>query len=218
MNATSHIRTWVVEDHPLFRREIVAMIDDAGDLTCERDFATAEQLERHIETEGSAALPDVILMDIRLPGASGIDMTRKLRSRYPELAIVMLTQDDAEETIFSALAAGCSGYLLKSTAHAMTLRAIRDASEGAMLAPPVVAQRMRQFFQGLSGRDRYALTPRELEVLEAMCDGLTQSQIGERLTISPNTVGQHIKAIYEKLEVRTRAGAVAKALRERIVD
>lgn len=217
MEVTSRVNTWIVEDNALFRGELISLIASSEDIYCSQDFCEVEQLEAFIESVEASNLPDVILMDINLPGKNGIEGTHAIKAYYPELSIVILTLHEKAEMIYDALRAGANGYLLKSMAFEETLTAIRLAARGGMMIPPAVAQKVWMYFNELSHNDSYNLTPRELEVLKKMCDGLTQKEIGNALFISENTVGQHVKMIYQKLHVHTRTGAVAKALRERLV-
>ena len=212
------ISIWVVEDETLYLEELVDLIEETEGLVCTGTFGDIHELETYVRGVDADHLPHMVLMDIQLPGKSGIEGTRSLRARFPDLIIVMLTLRDDAETIFEALRAGASGYMLKGMPYDQTLAAIREAKRGGMLMPEGVASRVLGHFSSMPQKDDHQLTNREREVLEKMCDGLSQQAIADALFISTNTVNQHIKSIYHKLQVNTRAAAVAKALRTRIVE
>ncbi len=212
------ITTWVIEDNSHFREEIVDLITDSQDITCTKAFEDIEALEDYLKSETEIVLPHVVLMDIQLPGKSGIEGTRLLKDRYPDLTILMLTFHDDAEHIYEALKAGANGYLLKAVAYEKTLLAIRQARHGDMLMPRSVATKVLSHFNSPLKKRKYKITPREKEVLEQMTLGSTLKKIGETLFISEDTVNQHVKSIYRKLQVNSGRAAVAKALREQIID
>jgi DNA-binding NarL/FixJ family response regulator len=159
----------------------------------------------------------VILLDIKLPGLSGIDAIQHLKSRVPETHIIMLTIIDKPETIYAALRAGASGYLLKNSPLTQITAAVREASRGGMLMPSGVAEKVLSFFAQTHTTSDYRLTPREKEVLEQMVLGHSQKEIADQLFISSHTVNCHIQKIYDKLHVHSGVEAVSKALRERLI-
>lgn len=212
------LSAWIVEDSKQFRKVLRSIIEETEDMQCTGEFASVEALEDHLNKANPLEVPAVVLMDIRLPGRSGIEGTRMLKERFPDLSIVILTLHHQEEMIYSALQAGAIGYLLKGGMESdQMLMNIREAASGAMVMPAEIAKKVQQFFETSPKKDKYGLTRREIEVLQKMCDGLTQKDIGQALYISANTVGQHIRSIYHKLQVNTKAGAVAKAIRKRII-
>ena len=212
------INTWIVEDNNLLRQALVSLVDDSEDIVCTADYSSVEELEIVMASLSAAKLPDVVIMDIKLPGKDGISGTRDLKQKFPDIAVVMLTSCDEADTIYEALEAGAITYILKGTAHEQALLAIRQAAHGSTLIPGPVADKVLQYFTTYNGNEKYKLSKREMDVLKKMCDGLIQKDIAEALFISENTVNQHIRSIYQKLQVNTRAGAVAKALRERILS
>lgn len=218
------INTWVVEDNTNFREAIIRAIDRADDINCIDKFGSEAALDLVLKKAASnetasLTLPDVVLMDIKLHENedAGIDLTGRLKSQFPEIAVVMLTSYDDNDKIYRAMCAGANSYLLKDEAFERTLPVIREAAEGGMLMPEAVAKKVRQYFSGVAQDNKYQLTKREFEVLQEMCEGLTQKEMAKKLHISENTVGQHVRSIYDKLQVHTRGSAVAKAFRERLV-
>lgn len=166
--------------------------------------------------------PDVVLMDINMPGKSGIDAVKELHTQYPSSKILMLTNFDEDDKIFSSICFGASGYLLKNTSPAKIIEAIHEVYEGGAPMTPVIAQRVLQMFRGqpflqpVPAKD-YRLSTREKDVLECLVKGMSLKMISDALFISYETVRSHIKHIYEKLHVVSMTEAVAKALNERLL-
>ena len=212
------ITLWLVEDESWFAKEFMAELSEYEDLTCERHFITCEELYACAVKLRPSQGPDAILMDIRLPGDSGIAGARKLKERWPDIPIIMLTNDDQPDVIFDAFKAGASGYLLKDTSREQGIAAIREAVYyGGMLLPARVARKTMQFFTDLPGTRDYRLTRRETEVLTHMCNGISnRNELADTLFISYQTVNNHLRNIYDKLHVHSAAEAVAKAFRERL--
>jgi DNA-binding NarL/FixJ family response regulator len=187
-------------------------------MRCSIAVETCEEALEAIE-EGMA--PDIVLMDIGLPGMNGIDGTRAIRSRSPTTRVIMLTVHEENEKIFEAICAGASGYLLKPSSTEQIVEAVRQVQRGAAPINAHIAKKMLTMFARLakptSAADEYGLTAREREILQLLVEGMTIAQIAERLIVSYHTVDTHIRNIYGKLHVHTRGGAVAKAVHERLV-
>jgi two-component system NarL family response regulator len=162
------------------------------------------------------SVPDVLLLDVHLPGRTGIEALPRMRAASPQTAIVMLTIMEDDAFIFKAFQAGASGYLVKDAAIDDVLEAVRQAAAGGTLMPAPVAERVLAHFRAAPSGD-YNLTPREREVLQLMTEGLSQRQIAERLFVSPHTVNTHVQHLYAKLQVNSGIEAVVKAVRERLV-
>jgi DNA-binding NarL/FixJ family response regulator len=209
------IRVAIVEDEPGIREGLRILIDGAEGFSCAAAFGTAEDALRAI----GANLPDVVLMDIGLPGTSGIQATRLLRDRFPNLLVVVLTVYGDDQRIFDAICAGASGYLLKKTAPAHLLESIRDAVNGGAPMSPEVAGRVIQFFRQFRPASpvMHDLTPHEMRLLKLLVEGHNYKSASLELGVSINTVSFHMKHIYEKLHVHSKSEAVAKALRNRIL-
>lgn len=205
---------WLIEDNDRYRHTLQFAIDQQSDLACPVTFGAVEDaLEADVQADGE---PDVLLLDVNLPGMTGIEGLGQLKAKLPMTRIVMLTINDDTQTLFDALRAGASGYLLKNAPMEQIFDAIREAQAGGTLMPAPVAEQVLRYFQQAPAQD-YGLTDREKEVLRAMTAGKTQKQIAAALFVSPNTVNNHIQRIYEKLHVHSGIEAVAKAIRERLV-
>ncbi|WCJ58405.1 response regulator transcription factor [Fontisphaera persica] len=201
----------IVEDNDQLRGTLARVIDRAEGFRCVGQHASAE--------DALAALPqqkpDVVLMDINLPGLNGVECVRRLKPLLPQTQVVMLTVYEDTDNIFNALAAGASGYLLKRTSRDELLAAIKEVHAGGSPMTAHIARKVVQSFQraGPSPQPAENLSPREQEVLDLLSQGFLYKEIAERLGVSYETVHTYIRRIYEKLHVRTRTEAVAKFLR-----
>ena len=209
------IRVAIVEDEPGIREGLRILIDGAEGFSCRAAFDTAEDALLGI----GANLPDVVLMDIGLPGASGIQATRLLKDRFPNLVLVVLTVYGDDQRIFDAICAGASGYLLKKTAPARLLEGIIDAVNGGAPMSPEVAGRVIQCFRQFrpASPGMYDLTAHEMRLLKLLVEGHNYKSASVELGVTINTVSFHMKHVYEKLHVHSKSEAVAKALRSRIL-
>ncbi|MCA9737224.1 MAG: response regulator transcription factor [Gemmatimonadota bacterium] len=204
------IRVLVVEDREEVRAGLAHLVDTATTSTCVGAFASAEEalemLERHPV--------DVMLMDIELPGISGIEAARRVKARWPAVQIMMLTVYQDDERIFESLAAGATGYVLKTTPPARLLQDIGMLHEGGSPMSSAIARRVVETFH--TPRPAPAategLTPREEEILALLAEGFRYREIAERLFITLDTVRTHIRHIYEKMQVRSRTEATLKYL------
>ncbi|MEM7658366.1 MAG: response regulator transcription factor [Bacteroidota bacterium] len=204
------IHVALVEDDPLIRQSLALIIDGTPGFSCNHQYEDAESAL----TDLPAVRPDVILMDIQLPGISGIEATATLKAMGTEWDIVMLTGKSDQQSIFDSLCAGATGYLLKQTPPADLLRAIEEVSNGGAPMSASIARKVLGSFQRESTSP---LTKRETEVLGRLCEGETYTAIAEALFVSGHTVRSHIKNIYQKLHVSSRAEAVRKALKNKLI-
>ncbi len=213
MTEPKPIRVVLIEDHEDFREGLSHMLRTTEGFRCVGKFASVE------EALGSFPEADVVLLDIGLPGRSGIDGIGQIRKRLPNAQIVMLTGMDDDTNIFRSILAGANGYLLKKTPPVKLLHAIEDAAHGGMPMTPMVARKAMEMFKKYvpAERSAIALTPREREILALLVDGLPYAAIGEKLFISLDTVRNHIRHIYEKLHVHSKSQAVAKALKQGLI-
>jgi len=201
----------LVEDNDQLRNTLARVLNRAPGCQCVGQFATAEAALAELP----ALRPDVVLMDINLPGMNGVECVRRLKQSLPDTQVVMLTAYEDTDNIFNALAAGASGYLLKRTTSAELLAALREVMAGGSPMTAHIARKVVQSFQRPAAAAQPAenLSPREQEVLDLLAQGLIYKEIADRLGISYETVHTYIRRIYEKLQVRTRTEAVAKFLR-----
>ena len=217
--ASDRIRILIADDHALFRQAVRAILADEPDLELIGEAGDGDEAVRlAIEL-----VPDVVLMDVRMPKLIGIEAARKINAELPTAKIVMLTVSDEDTDLVEAIKAGASGYLLKEVDPTEIATAVRQTFAGHSLLSPAVASKLVTEFAAISKRaDERALRPqltdRELEVLQLAADGLTNRQIGRRLTISENTVKNHIRNILEKLHLHSRMEAVLYAVREELID
>lgn len=213
----SQISIWLVEDDSQYRQTLAYLLNHTTGFRCDAIFFSCEELQDLIEGEKPWDPPSVVLLDIGLPGRNGIEGARYLKAQLPEVPILMLTVQDTPETIFEALQAGASGYLLKETPLDEAIAAIRAAVRGGTLMPAPVASKVLHFFTDAQPRADYGLTPRETQILRLMSEGLAQKEIADALAISPHTVDNHVRHIYEKLHVRSGLEAVARAVKEHLI-
>jgi DNA-binding NarL/FixJ family response regulator len=220
MNETSDGRlvVWLVEDNAMFRNGVRRVVDSLEGMACSGCFSSVEAAFSALD---GGAVPDVVLLDVQLPGIDGIEALATFRKRAPEARVVILTVFDDAEKIFRAVSAGASGYILKSSGIDRIGEAIRQVVAGGAPMTPQVARKVLDAFALLepapgSAHD-YHLTGREREILRLLADGLLKKQIAETLELSVHTVSTHLRRVYDKLHVRTNTAAVAKALREGII-
>jgi DNA-binding NarL/FixJ family response regulator len=202
----------IVEDHTEFRQSLEYLVSSVPEYHLTWSFSSAE------EALNAKDLPDVILLDINLPGMKGIDAIPKFRHKYSEVKIIMLTILEDEHHIFEAIRNGADGYLLKKSTKAKILEAIRQVCDDGGALTPMVARQVMDFFrQKPKPEHEPILTPREKEILALITEGMINDMIAAKLYISVQTVRNHIKNIYDKLQVHSRAQVVAKAFKDRLV-
>jgi len=206
---------WVIEDDPVFRRGMEELINATPGMHCERVFVTCEDAIKVLKAEGA---PQIVLVDIGLPGMSGIDGIRQMKSLSPSTEFIVLTIYESHQKVFEAICAGATGYLVKSLTPEEVVEKVREViAGGAPMNPHIARQVLAMLSSAAAPAGEYGLTEREKQVLELMVEGLTRRDIADRLYVSPSTVLTHSRNIYSKLHVHTRGSAVAKALRERLV-
>ncbi|HXF99334.1 MAG TPA: response regulator transcription factor [Bacteroidota bacterium] len=203
------IRVAIIEDHDDYRDGLAHLINHTEGFQCVGRYVSVEEATRNIPEA------DVVLLDIGLPGKSGIEGIAELKRRLPDAQVIMLTVFEDDRNIFEAIRAGANGYLLKKTPPAKLLLAIEEAASGGMPMTPFVARQVVDMFKQYipPEKENFSLTARESEVLALLVDGLNYAMIAEKLFISLDTVRNHIRHIYEKLHVHSKAEAVAKAMR-----
>jgi DNA-binding NarL/FixJ family response regulator len=201
------LRIGIVEDDELLRVDFVRLVDGSGDMRCVGAYPSGEAALAGLPP----LAPDVVLMDIHLPGMSGIETVRRFRAMTPRAQVMMLTMFEDTSSVFDSLKAGATGYLLKREAVRELLTAIRDLAAGGAPMSGVIARKVVQYFgQHGPAPEVQTLTAREYEVLVALSQGEQYKEIAARFGISINTVRRHIMAIYDKLHVSSRLDAVGK--------
>jgi DNA-binding NarL/FixJ family response regulator len=209
-------RVAIFEDNPHLRDALTLLIDGSESYRVVGAYPDAGFLLERIQ----ATKPQVVLMDIQMPGMNGIEAVRLIRTVFPDLPVVMQTVFEDEDKIFAALCAGATGYLIKNASPDRMLAAIADAASGGAPLTPTIARKAIAFFHRfgpLTEKTDYQLTARELDVLQLLVQGLPYKLISDRLGIGYETVRTHMKHIYEKLKVTSSTEAVAKALKENLV-
>lgn len=201
----------IVEDDPDIRESLALLINGTPGFSCASTYGSAEKGVKGILKD----LPDVVLMDIGLPGITGIAAIKQLKEKQPELDILVLTIQSDNKVVFDALCAGACGYLVKDTPPAQLLDAILETYEGGA---PMSTKIARQVVESFQVTPQTNLTTRETEVLTHLCKGKSYKMIADTLFISEETVRRHIKNIYRKLEVHSKSEAVAKAFKEKLVN
>ena len=212
----SVIKVAIVEDRREIRDGLAMLIGGTEGFRCTGSFRSMEEALSKISFE----LPDIVLCDIQLPGMSGIEGMRILKERYPSMLLLMLTVYDDDERIFDALCAGACGYLLKKTPPVRLLESLREAVGGGSPMSPEVARRVIALFRDIRPPERadYELTPHETRLLKLLVEGHNYKTAAFELNVSVNTVSFHMRRIHEKLQVHSKSEAVAKALRDRLVN
>jgi DNA-binding NarL/FixJ family response regulator len=206
------IKVSIVDDNEGIRTGLATLIRRAPTLKLLGEYADAETALKEIPTK----VPDVVLMDINLPGIDGVECVRMLKTNLPKLQVLMLTVYEDNDSLFKSLRAGASGYLLKRTASARLLEAIHEVNTGGSPMTPQLARRVVQFFNSSQGEEPSSvshLTPGEHEFIDLLAKGYAYKEIADRMNISIDTVRSYVRTVYEKLHVHSRTEAVVKYLR-----
>jgi DNA-binding NarL/FixJ family response regulator len=219
-------RVALVEDNATFRHRLAERFQFFEDVELVLVAGNGEVFLRRMQAMSDDESPQVVLMDIEMPGLSGIETTRRMQGDWPNLDVIMLTVFEEDDTIFEAIGAGASGYLLKDTSAGEIVGAVLEMVRGGAPMSPKVARKMLGYVRTQSpapespdaAAARFSLTDREREVLGLLVDAHTEEHIADALFISPHTVRTHIKNIYKKLHVHSRASVVRVALEHRLVD
>jgi DNA-binding NarL/FixJ family response regulator len=220
MSKTKNLNTilrniWLIEDNAHFRRTMQWLVNRAPGMQCTHAF---ESCEDALIKLGQEVLPELILLDINLPGMNGIQGIEKIKLISPETHIVILTVYDDNDKVFDALCAGASGYLLKDSAPEKIIDSIEEALVGGAPMSIQIAHKVLEIFSHLKPKKSdYGLTSREKELLQLMTSGLSRQQIADKLFISFHTVTTHLKNIYSKLHVNSKSGAISKVYKENIL-
>ena len=205
------VRVLIADDHTLFRHGIRALLASVTDIELVGEAATGEEAV----AQAAALRPDVVLMDIKMPGMNGIEATRRVLAETDGVAVVVLTMLEDDDSVFAAMRAGARGYVVKGADEAEMLRVVRAVAAGEALFGPAIAERLMAFFAETGpvakARAFPGLTERERDVLGLVARGHSNAEIADRLFLSPKTVRNHISSIFDKLQVTNRAQAIVRA-------
>ena len=219
-DATGVIAVAIIEDQREVREGVAVLINGTKGYRCTASYRSMEEaLARIGANAADAVLPDAVLVDIGLPGMSGIEGIKLLKERFPNMTLLAFTVYDDDENIFDALCAGASGYLLKNTPPTRLLEGLREVVTGGAPMSPEVARKVIRLFREVRPPERanYQLTAQETEVLRLLVEGHHYKTAAAELGISINTVSFHLRNVYAKLQVHSKSEAVTKALRDKLV-
>lgn len=212
------VRVWVVEDHDLLRKSLLRLCQPSRGLDCSRSFSNAETMLAGMRKASAEELPQVLLLDVGLPGRSGLEVIGEALELAPECRVVILTVFEDEAKIKSAISAGACGYLVKTSKSERIVEAIYEAAQGGSPMSPKVAASVVRMLAGLTKKSStISLSPREHEILGLIVQGETAKEISTQLGVSVHTIDTHTRNLFKKMGVHSRAAAVAKALNERLV-
>ncbi len=208
---TTQLRVLVADDHPMFRDGILMLLATTPDLVAVGEARTGDEA---VDLAAELA-PDIILMDIQMPGCNGVDATRRILAAHPAVRVLIVTMFEDDASLFTAVRAGARGFVLKDAERADILRAIRAVGQGEAIFSPAVASRLLDYMttpvQNLAATEFPELTDREREILELMAQGLRNADIARRLVLSPRTVRNYVSSVFAKLRVADRAHAIIRA-------
>lgn len=210
------IKVAIFEDNKPLRESLRQLIDNAGGMCCTGAFSDANKLIRNMQLSN----PDVVMMDINMPGISGIEAVQMLKEKFPQVHIMMQTVFEDNDKIFAAICAGASGYMLKKTAPQKMIEAIRETYLGGAPMTATVATKVLQMFrlQNAGKQNEYIdLSEREKEILALLVKGKSYKAVAAECFISIDTVSTHVRHIYEKLHVHSKSEAVAKAINQKLI-
>jgi two-component system, NarL family, response regulator DegU len=209
------VKVMIVDDHNLVREGLKAVFAQGDEIDVVGEAGSGEEAIEMVEK----VKPDVILMDISMPGINGIQATKQIRDKHPDAKIVILTMLDQEGYVYEAIKAGATGYMLKSTSSDELVNAIQTVNDGkALLHPDATAQLLKEFVTLAQNKAKdYGLSNREMEVLQLLSEGKTNKEIAKALWISEQTVKTHVAHIFDKLGTSDRTETVARALRSGLV-
>lgn len=205
------IRVLIADDHTLFRDGVRALLSSAADTECVEEAATGDEAV----TLAASTQPDVIVMDIQMPGLNGVEATRRITAMSPHIRVLMVTMFEDDQSVFTAIRAGARGYVLKGARHEEMLRAIRAVAQGEAIFSPAIAARLMDFFARMRLEATRQIFPelseREREILALIAQGLKNAEIARQLVLSEKTVRNHVSNILSKLHVADRTQAILRA-------
>ncbi|MEP4078356.1 response regulator [Haloferula sp.] len=212
------VRVWLVEDHDLLRKTLARLCVPSRRIVCPHAFGNAEAMLTELKRSKGDELPEVLLLDVGLPGRSGLEIIGDVHQLAPDCRVVILTVFEDEKKIGAAISAGACGYLVKTARPEEIVAAIHEAAEGGSPMSPAVAASVVHILAKLTKPSpKVSLTPREQEILGLIVEGLTAKEIAEKLDVSVHTTDTHTRHLFKKLGVHSRAAAVARALKDNLV-
>jgi DNA-binding NarL/FixJ family response regulator len=204
------LRVLIADDHPIFRNGIRALLASVPDFEIAGEAATGEEAI----TEAAALQPDVVLMDLQMPGIGGVEATRQILFASPHIRVLIVTMFEDDYSVFTAMRAGARGYIVKGASSSDMLRAIRAVASGEAIFSPAIAVRLMHFFSAprpaIPAQTFPELTDREREILDLIAQGASNAEIANKLVLSPKTVRNHVSNIFSKLQVADRAQAIIR--------
>lgn len=210
------IKIAIFDDHRHRREALKFMIGLNQEMECTGDYEDCSNLVANLSTN----TPDVVLMDIHMPGVDGIEGVKLLQKHFPQTFIIMQTVFDDDDNLFNSLLAGAHGYLLKNTPGDKIIEGIKEVAEGGAPMTPSIARRVLSYFskKPVNNKEEYNLSARETEILEWLVKGYSQKMVAAELYLSKHTINNHIKNIYQKLQVHNVSEAVATAIQKKIIN
>lgn len=206
---------WIVEDNAEFAHQLGSLLNLSSEFHCSEVFTACEPA---IDLLRKDILPDLVLMDVGLPGMTGLEGIREIKQLTPVVDVVVLTVFEDSDTIVRAIGSGASGYLLKTSSLDEIVESLKSIRSGGAPMSPQVARRILNLYAGQTQQSaQYNLSAREKEILQYLVDGLMKKEIAGKLDVSFHTIDHHLRNIYAKLHVQSRSGAIAKALREKLL-
>ncbi|VGO20426.1 response regulator [Pontiella sulfatireligans] len=210
------VKIWIVEDHRPLREQVAKMINLSSDLCCEETFSCYDEM---LPLLRSKQFPDLMLVDIQLPGINGIEIIKNIRAMYPATQFIVFTISENRTTVFNAICAGASGYLLKDASFDEILRGIRLVIDGGSpLSGPIAAMILDAYKQPAPSSIDSGLTEHELDILNYLAAGVMKKEISSKTSLSVSSVDYYLRSIYKKLQVHSQAGAVAEAFRKGLIS
>lgn len=214
-DSNNDLRVWLVEDHRAYGERLLKTLNKLEGLSCDARFTACEDALAALQKRPP---PDVVLLDLELPGMNGLEGIGRIRALAPDCAVVILTVFEDDEKVFKAVSAGAVGYMLKTASADEIVAGLRAAAAGDSPINPRIARRILDMFSSQrQPKQDYGLSPRETEILQLLVDGNTIKGVAAKLGISFYTADEYIRNVYKKLNVRDRGSAIAKALTERLI-
>lgn len=214
MVETSSMKIAIFEDNKQFRESLEFVIVTSNDMELCGSFEDTHRLKQRIE----ALQPDVVLMDINIPGLDGIAAVQEIKTHFPQVQVCMQTVFDTDDKVFASLCAGASGYILKNTPPDKLVQAIREVAAGGAFFTPSIAKKVLLNFQQQPNKPSFVhLSEKEKEVLKHLVDGLSYKMIADKMNLSFHTIHTHMRNIYEKLHVNSKGEAINKAIKNKLV-